>query len=564
MTSWLHRYGNKQHQWRDISTLDDRIVYERQLGLVEASFDVDGVHYGGRADMTHYFEFEIRTSLDRDALQGRIALAWTVLRTHHLLLASRAEDRKTAGTQQRCFVVDIAKDARMAIEDAKKFLTIVPGNTAIDQHDFRRHALNTARIIEPEKSLSRLFVLPITQLSNDRYNLPFMIVLAHMISDGLSLFHALGHFVDLMNRSASELQELLASILTKDAILSRLPPAQEDLYPPVAGNKARQRWFWAIIRILRHVRKPLPAGFTNPLRREERTYFTLPPKYSPTFDYAPEKHPPMNSGSITPTLSVAASKRLATLCRSAGTSVGAGVFALVALTMSELYEEYYPAILLEDRKPFIASFPLNPRPFFNYIGPADSCMLAFSDGIIMPFLPASLPLEGRLRLLAKSAHRQLRQYQKRKKSGAEALDSHSPRRMVATNYLSAVERAEEKLPVQYRNGVNPQGAYPANVTFGAATCGVSSVGLVKDVAPGKYDLDGVILGVEGRDLAADFRELRGGVRARDNEFLCGNSADAEGRLSYSVSYDASAMDEEKVLEWQRRIERVLEMGGSRL
>ena len=165
-----------------------------------------------------------------------------------------------------------------------------------------------------------------------------------------------------------------------------------------------------------------------------------------------------------------------------------------------------------------------------------------------------------MRLLAKSAHRQLKQYQKRKKPG---LDSHSPLGMVATNYLSAVERAEEKLPSQYRSGVNPQGAYPANVTFGAATCGVSSVGLVKDVAPGKYDLDAVVLGGE-RDLAADFRVLMGGVRARDNEFLCGNSADGEGKLSYSVSYDASAMDEGKVVEWKRRMEEVLEVDEGRL
>lgn len=469
-------------------------------------------------------------------------------------MLARAEDRN----QQRCFVVDVSTDSKKAVEHAREHLITVSGETQIDEKDFRFHALNTGRIINPTRSLSKLFVLPVTHLGKDKYKLPFMMVLAHMIADGLSLFNWLGHFVDLMNKPPSELHALLTSSLSKETIRARLPPAQEDLYPPVAGNRARQRWVWAILRILRHVRKPLPSGFTNPLRQADRIKLEFEQKYSSVLNYHPKKAPPMNSGSVTPQLSLAASKRLASLCKEAKTSVGAGVFALVALTMSSLYEELHPSIPLEKRQPFIASFPLNPRPFFNYTGPADSCMLAFSEGIVLPFLPSSLPLEARFRPLAKAAHRELRSYQKKKRPGE--LDSHSPLRMVATNYLSAIERAEQKQPT----GLNPQASYPANPNFGAATCGVSSVGLVKDTAPGKYDLDQDF--GAGQDVIADFRELKGGVRARDNEFLCGNSADGEGRLSYAVSYDASAMDEGLVQEWRRRMENVLEleMSSSRL
>ena len=182
--------------------------------------------------------------------------------------------------------------------------------------------------------------------------------------------------------------------------------------------------------------------------------------------------------------------RLANLCREAGTSVGAGVFALVGLVMMELYESLHPNVPLDKREHFIASFPLNPRPFFNYTGPPDSCMLAFSDGIAMPFLPSYLPLEGRLKLLSRAAHRQLKQFQKRKQA---AVDAHSPLRTVATNYIIAVEMLERKLPERYKQGLNPQGAYPPNFSAGLATCGVSSVGLVRDCAPGKYDLDAVVL-----------------------------------------------------------------------
>ncbi|KIW01038.1 uncharacterized protein PV09_07553 [Verruconis gallopava] len=569
MTYWLHRYGNKQHAWRKIPTVD-RVVYERQLGLVEASFDNDGVHYGGRADLTHSFEFEIRTSLAPNKLRERIVLAWSALRLSHLLMLSKARDRTSSASGgsgdgeelQRCFVVDLPTDAAAAIEEARASLTsLLEQDAAIDPVEFRTHALNSARIVDPTRSLSHLFILPSRRVDADRYRLSFMIVLAHMIADGLSLHNWLGHFNELLNTRPAELYELLVQSLREETIRSRLPPAQEDLYPPIPGSKARQRWFWAIIRILRHVRKPLPEGFVNPLRRANRVTLALEPKFSDVLDYSAEKLPPLNSGCCTPAMSLSASRRLAGLCRSAGTSIGAGVFALVALVMMDIEVQRNPDTPLEKRKPFIASFPLNPRPFFGYAGKHDSCMLAFSDGIVIPFLPPDLPLEGRLKLLAKAAHRQLRAYQKRK----EGLgNSHSPMRMLATNYITAVERAEDKLPVQYKRGVNPQGNYPANSAWSAATCGVSSVGLVKECTPGRYNLD-LPLGspTSGeRDLIVDFRELRGGVRARDNEFLCGNSSDQEGRLSYAVSYDASAMDEQLVELWKRKMESVLEPDSS--
>jgi len=135
--------------------------------------------------------------------------------------------------------------------------------------------------------------------------------------------------------------------------------------------------------------------------------------------------------------------------------------------------------------------------------------------------------------------------------------------MVASNYLTAIELAEAKIPEQHRNGINPQGAYPANWSFSSATCGVSSVGSVKQwVAPGKFSLE--IDGQE-KDLAADFRSVRMGVRARDNEFLVGSMSDDDGNIQFAVSYDASAMDEGLVERWKEKIEMILEQkDGSKL
>jgi hypothetical protein len=181
-------------------------------------------------------------------------------------------------------------------------------------------------------------------------------------------------------------------------------------------------------------------------------------------------------------------------------------------------------------------------------------MLAFSDGLVLPFLPSDTNFEGRFKILAKSAQHQLKTYQKRFRDPLQMLDSHSPVRMLARNYLTAVERAESKLPEQFRTGINPQGAYPANVLISSATCGVSSVGSVKHwVASGKYRLDDT-----SKDLVADFRGVRRGVRARDDEFLVGSMGDSEGMIHFGVSYDASAIDEERVKRWKERIETAMD------
>jgi len=231
--------------------------------------------------------------------------------------------------------------------------------------------------------------------------------------------------------------------------------------------------------------------------------------------------------------------------------------------MMEMEEKRHPGIPNAERRPFAASFPLNPRAFFGFTTPADSCMLAFSDGIVMPFLPSSLPIEGRFRLVAKQANRQLRVYQKRLKSAAVniSLEPHSPGRLLAASYLYQFERVESKLPKNRKTGFNPQGKFPANASQMGATCGVSSVGSTAAFfKPGTYDFDDVGE-VKGKDLVVDFRGLKMGVRARDNEFLIGSSTNSEGVVGFGVSYDENAISKEAADAWAEKIESLLEAPG---
>jgi hypothetical protein len=392
--------------------------------------------------------------------------------------------------------------------------------------------------------------------------------MAHQISDGLSAYNWFRDFLRILNTPCATIRNEISVAIKEQSIKAKLPPAQEDLYPKVNGSKARQRWFWAMVRVLRHVQRSMPPTFVNPLRRENRLSGPLPlkPVYDRVFDYRETTRPPMSSGHVTASLSPTASARLMALCREANVSIGAGCFALAGLSMMHLHASRNPDAA---HAAFGASFPLNPRPWLTRPPLADSCMLAFSEGIVMPFLPSSLPIEGRFKLVARAANRELKAYQKRltgksrnEGGGMSVLDKHAPGRLLATGFLAQLERVDAKLPAHRKIGQNPQGELAARIGPYAATCGVSSVGSTAAFfKPGEYDVDDL----GHKDFVADYRGLRMGVRARENEFLIGSSTDARGIVGFGVSYDENAISREAAHMWAETIEGLLERGdGSRL
>ncbi|CAE7002111.1 hypothetical protein CFE70_001253 [Pyrenophora teres f. teres 0-1] len=561
---WLDKYATDYASWELSAGSNGSQMFKRPLGLVESSFDADGTYYGGRADMTSLFSLSIQHKLSKAELRRRIAIAWTSLRLQHPLLFARVMDDPATGT--RNFAVDIPSSPKAATQEVENSITWFEDTYPdVNEKEVYHHAYNVTRIIEPRKCLSKLHVLPITQHPDGTHTLRLLIIIAHQISDGLSANSWFSHFIRILNQPSQAILADIASCGQAKNIQAVLPVAQEGLYPPITGNRARKRWFWALIRVLRYVKKGLPPTFTNPLRRAQRleTSPPLQPKFDRIFDYNPATRPPMSCGHISASLSPSASSRLIALCRSANVSIGAGCFALAGLSMMVIHESLSPSS--SHHPAFTASFPLNPRAFFVNPPPPDSCMLAFSEGIVMPFLSSTLPVEGRFKLVAKHANRELRVYQKRKLKGTELkgtpgiLDKYSPGRLLATGYVAQVERVEAKLPANRRTASwsNPQGSLlPSTAGFGA-TCGVSSIGpLAAFFKRGTYDLKNL----GEKDFAADFQDLKVGVRAREGEFLVGSSTSAEGIVGFGVSYDLNAISEEKAELWRRTIEGLLEVG----
>lgn len=563
---WLSQYANDFHRWRS-SEQNHRPLFYRPLGFVEAAFDSDGIYHEGRADITARLELLISSKLSQSQLRRTILLAWTALRLEHVLLMSKAVDRQdymTAvdDTRNRFFVIFPFETAEAALDDAGKHLVFAEDYYEIvEEATFARHAQNVGRVIDSTAAMAKLFVLPLEKISDVRTRLRFAFVMGHQISDGLTNYTWLSHFLKLLNTSRLRLTSLINTLHSPDQIKERLPIPQEDHYPRVPGSSARKRWFWVLTLVLRHVRKPQPAAFPNPLSRREplTDAVRFAQTYSTLLDYS--RSPPLNTFTTSVRIPLAATRRLHRLCREAGASIGAGCFVLVAMVMMSLYESRYPSVPLHERLPFIGSFPLNPRPFFNHASPPNSLMLAFSDGVVLPFLPSSLDVDKRFRLLVRQAHRQLSIYQKRTRvednDAKKYMSSRGAGRLIAMNYIAAVERTYQKLPPPLREklgGHSPQGELKVRPNPTMATCGVSSVGR-SQWKRGLYNLDAPL--GHGEDaFRADYRSVHQSVRARDGEFLVGISGD-EFEISANVSFDGNVISEELVGEWKKRMEALL-------
>ncbi|KAI0438700.1 hypothetical protein F4803DRAFT_82998 [Xylaria telfairii] len=551
---WLDRYGKGYHAWKI-----DENGFSRPCGLVELRFDSDGRYFGGRADINALLTAGVSTRLSGKALQYHILLAFTLLRLRHCLLGAKAELQTLE--VEPWFSVGIPATAEAAIQDADSALRFLDSaiDGVSDVADFYIHAQNVARIVKPSEALARVFVLPMQAEANGRRKMQFIFVMAHEIVDGLSCMNWMADFIRIVNMPTSQIRQEIETAILPDSIRAALPPAQEDLYTPVASTKARTRWFWAITIVLRHVKKPMPAAFPNPLHRAASLSKakSFAPKYSKVLDYS--ETPPLNTFFVRLQLSAAASQRLYRLCRETKASIGAGGFVLVAMVMMALHESKYPDEPDEARRPFVGSFPLNPRAFFGFKG-LDSVMLAFCKGIVLPFLPSHLDLEGRFRLLVRQASRQLAGYQKRDRlrNATDAMaymGINGAGRLVASNYIDGIERLREILPAHLKDNVpSPQGEYEVSA-WGVhkSTCGVSSVGKV-DWSTARLDLDAD----PGDGVIANVESLHSGVRVRDHEFLVGTWSE-DGIVTAGVSFDGNFIDENNANRWIEKMKSLLEV-----
>lgn len=560
---WLELQKAERYAWQKLQPR----TYYRHLGVVESLFDSDGELWCGRADLHQNYRLEVLTTLSDAELRERIVLAWTLMRHTHVLLSCTSAHLHDLTTQarskrwtDRCFVYKWPTSSTEAISDTQQQVIFVADQYPdVDAQDFFHHIRNTARAIDSKAALSKLYVLPFKRTARGTILLHFVLVLAHQITDGLTSYRWGSSLMRFLNFTKGEFQDALnMCFATESNMLARLPPAQETLYPRRSNSKAREKWHWLLTRVLRHTRIPPPAAFQNPLRRDQplSKAEVVPSRYKEILNYS--ETPPITSGIIVGDLPLKSVQNMRRLCKEAGISVGSGLFTLVAMVMMQFEERLSPNVPLSERLPFVGTFPINPRPFLSgepTTGKENSCMLAFSDGVTLPFLPCDLDFVGRFKLLGRSAHKQLRLYQKRKRSLEEEihLGSRSPSQLLPKLFCMSVERMEDRMEGERKAGVNVQGSYPAKVSPTPGTCGISSVGDVSAILPEKINL----ANPDGKDLIADFLSQASVVRPRDGEFLVGASG-SKDTLGFLVSYDANVIDPEKASQWKEVLGTVLE------
>ncbi|KAJ9654910.1 hypothetical protein H2198_006092 [Neophaeococcomyces mojaviensis] len=570
---WLELQEPERYRWdklSDHSSSKEKGIYYRRLGVVESLFDNDGSVTCGRADLHQNLRMEVCTILSDDQLRERIILAWTLMRHSHVLLSCQSmhiqslfPEYRSAKWTDQCFVYRWPQSVTDAVKETQAQLQFVADEYPdVNPQEFFHHIMNTARAIDPHQALSKLYIMPFRRTDQGTVLLHFMPILAHQITDGLTTYRWNNHFSQILNFTKTQLHAALNALFTNENdVLHRLPPAQEALYPLRSHTLARERWHWLLTRVLRHVRNPPPAAFQNPLRRPQPLLSakSFVPTFNKVLDYSIT--PPLNAGHVSADLYGRSVANMRFLCRSVGISIGSGCFTLVALVMMYLYERLDPHIALTARRPFVGSFPVNPRPFLSgepTTGKEDSCMLAFSDGVTLPFLPCDLDFAGRFRLLGRLAHKQLRQYQKRKRTLAEEvhLGSRSPSQLIPALFCSTLERMEGRTVGEHKAGINVQGNYPAKASPTLATCGISSVGDQTAVlAELKVDLQQPL--EDGKDVLADFRGMASVVRPRDGEFLVGAIGERD-HLGFLAAFDANAIDSERTKEWKKLMETMLD------
>ncbi|GAA5833902.1 hypothetical protein JCM9279_001656 [Rhodotorula babjevae] len=400
-----------------------RRQWTRALGILEAKFD-KATQRDGQSDtfVRLALTLDLAPSSSSDshaaatAFLSRLLLAWAALRAKHPLLACTVRDAppgKDASiplVDTREFVLVPPLDAAEALSRATQALlvhTVEGGETvraAADEVQ-DRYVLNGPRaLLAQDECLARLAVV---RSEREPLELGFILVISHVISDGLSVFKlvnelfalasspelpsisspapflSLSSFLD--NARELEAWDVPADVATawrlvvpEDELPSHLPLANEEHYPPIPLSKptpavpaqptedppsttclppkapapastARRRWLWAISRVLI-------------MERQCRFPRTL---YFPRLD-APT--PPVQARNRWPQLRFErdTSQRLIRLCKSEGISPSMLLYSLISLSVARIFNRVHTG---KPYHPVVIGFPFSARPFLQRTPP---------------------------------------------------------------------------------------------------------------------------------------------------------------------------------------------------
>ncbi|GAA5959294.1 hypothetical protein JCM21900_003918 [Sporobolomyces salmonicolor] len=378
------------------------------------------------------------------AFVARLSLAWANLRASHPLLATTVRDAPHVETIPMCRTREFQYEPPASTEDALRRAqkTILKVDAAASQLDAAmddlqgQHILNGERVLLDQSTMARLVLV----VEQDPTELGFFLLISHIISDGLSVFRLVNELFSLVaspdlptpatsphlltvdaflagsrDSPAWEVPGVVArpwvSMPPPDEVLRRLPLATEDHFPniPLSSSvhssstpqpteapadtephlsaphappsAARQRWFWAITRILILLRQ----------RRFPRSL------HFPRLAYP---SPPVQANTRWPFLrfNKASSASMIRFCKRNSLSPSMLLYAILSMSLANAFAKIHPH---EPYRPVLIGFPFSARPFLEPVAtpssdPSSDCAIRITFGTIhLPNIPQDPTVENR-------------------------------------------------------------------------------------------------------------------------------------------------------------------------
>jgi hypothetical protein len=217
-------------------------IYERPLGITELGFYWDS-RFNGTADTVRYaiIDIDAQGSIPSTRLFGvdNVARTWVALKQQYPLLGSQLSER-----QQREEVVFVVSEERLSrcTPEEISFPSIssqLDLSSLGELEAFMDGMVNGRRLLSNEL-VARLFIL----IPTGRERRACVILhVAHCITDGISNATLLRSFLDILSSEPRTVRWDLEERLT-------LAIASERLLGRTNSSKARQRWYYAVGRIL--------------------------------------------------------------------------------------------------------------------------------------------------------------------------------------------------------------------------------------------------------------------------------------------------------------------------
>ncbi|KAM0752395.1 hypothetical protein T439DRAFT_379461 [Meredithblackwellia eburnea MCA 4105] len=442
--SLLSGLANTQWTAHSPSTDHDGLpeqYFKRQLGVLEVKFD-RAAKGEGMSDT--FLRLKIDLGLDHADLNGvardemttmhgakrtflaRLPLVWASLRRRHPTLASTVHDleetehwRWKHPPNPREFHYSPPRDELAALDDARR--TILSEELEELEDVIESKVLNGPRVLlDQAQCLARLIVF---NSKDEPSKLSLMLVIAHTISDGLSIFSLMREFFDILSDSSLPTPPtpppyltLKTFLSTRDPVLptweippqllrawsiippvntnfpSILPPSSESVYlshlPGATASSlgfasstvththdlsrrelARQRWFWAISRALILVRNERYPR-TRMLPRIER---------QGPFPQAHSQWKPMKFDQGT-------TAKLIALCKEKKISPSMLSYAIMSIAVSNIISRVDPDAPYQ---PVLFGFPMSLRRVLVPLNPVTSADMAIRITFSTIHLPKS-------------------------------------------------------------------------------------------------------------------------------------------------------------------------------